>query len=394
MELGFEGHRIWLFRASIRAADFAKLYPSFTMTEDLTEDLAGENSPLNSISDNENQDDDTFRNILTSCETGSARPAKENYEKLEKLGEGSYGVVYKARGKDSGELVAIKKIKCDCAEEGISASTLREISMLNQLRHECVVLLKHAGFHHNHMLLIFEYIEQDLAQYLRAITKYIPAKQVKRLMFQLVSGIEHCHKHRVLHRDLKPANLLIGPNDVLKIADFGLGITHGIPVQHLSDPNEVVTLYYRAPELLLGTKKYTGAIDMWSVGCIFAEVHTANLLFDGDMEWEQLKEIFETLGTPTEEKWPGVTNLPFYHPAFPRWKKKAFSQIIEKKCGGNELCWDFLDKCLTYYPLQRLTAAEALEHPFFDAVRDESRFKWNKRRKISTRPRKRQKIVE
>lgn len=319
------------------------------------------------------------------------RSGKENYEKLEKLGEGSYGVVYKARGKKSGELVAIKKIKCDCVDEGISASTLREISMVKQLNHECIVLLKHAGFQKNHMILIFEYIEQDLAQYLRQMTTYLQPKTIKRLMFQLVSGIDHCHKHRVFHRDLKPANLLIGPNDVLKIADFGLGITHGIPVQHLSDPNEVVTLYYRAPELLLGTRKYTSAIDMWSVGCIFAEVHTANLLFDGDMEFEQLIEIFQRLGTPDEIKWPGISNLAFFHHKFPRWRKKPFKELVKEDCGGTTLCWDFLEKALTYYPLRRMTAAQAMDHPFFDAIRDESRFR---KRKTCSRARKRQKLFE
>jgi len=349
-------------------------------------------STLKSFVDGEIEERE-FRKLLVSQEfspDSTQRSSKENYEKLEKLGEGSYGVVYKARGKHTGELVAIKKIKCDCSDEGISASTLREISMLKQLTHECIVLLKHAGFQQNHMLLIFEYIEQDLAQYLRELKEHLPNKTVKRLMFQLVRGIDHCHKHRVFHRDLKPANLLIGPHDILKIADFGLGITHGIPVQHLSDPNEVVTLYYRAPELLLGTRKYTGAIDMWSVGCIFAEVHTANLLFDGDMEWEQLIEIFQKLGTPDEAKWPGISKLPYFHPAFPRWQKTPFNKIIKEDVGGSSLCWDFLEKSLTFWPLRRLTAAEAVDHPFFDAIRDEPRFR---KRKTSHRAKKRQKIV-
>jgi len=359
----------------------------------MTDDVEDETSTLNSFVDGED-DGLKFRQLLETSQFSpnkSRKKKEEQYEKMEKLGEGSYGVVYKARGKDSGELVAIKKIKCDCSDEGISASTLREISMLKQLNHECIVLLKHAGFHDNHMLLIFEYIEQDLAQYLRPLTSHLPSKTIKRLMFQLVQGINHCHKHRVFHRDLKPANLLIGPGDILKIADFGLGMTHGIPVQHLSDPNEVVTLYYRAPELLLGTLKYTGAIDMWSVGCIFAEVHTANLLFDGEMEWEQLIEIFQKLGTPDDDKWPGVSKLPYFHPAFPRWRKTPFNEIIEPNVGGNHLCWDFLEKALEYWPLRRMTAAQAVEHPFFDSIRDEPRFR---RRKTSERPRKRRKLVE
>jgi len=364
----------------------------------MSDDFADDSSTLNSCFDEDEEEELEFRNLIRNSQfkPPSRRDKKEKYEKIEKLGEGSYGIVYKARGKQSGEFVAIKKIKCDCADEGISNSTLREISMLKQLRHECIVLLKHAGFNDNHMLLIFEYIEQDLAQYLRAIketSKLIPEKTIKRLMFQLCKGIDHCHKNRVFHRDLKPANLLIGPHDVLKIADFGLGITHGIPVQHLSDPNEVVTLYYRAPELLLGTRKYTGAIDMWSIGCIFAEVHTTDLLFEGEMEFEQLIEIFQKLGTPNEEQWPGITMLEHYHESFPRWHKSPFKEFVNDDMGGGALCWDFLEKSLTYYPLRRLTASEAIRHPFFDAIREEPRFRKRRRMPIRTRA-KRMKIVE
>jgi serine/threonine protein kinase len=134
--------------------------------------------------------------------------------------------------------------------------------------------------------------------------------QVKKYLYQLLNGIEKCHRHKVLHRDLKPQNLLINREGLLKLADFGLARAFGIPVKNFT--HEVVTLWYRAPDILLGSKNYTTSVDIWSVGCIFAEIVTRKALFAGEDERGQLKKIFQIRGTPKPEDWPSITELPYY----------------------------------------------------------------------------------
>lgn len=302
-----------------------------------------------------------------------SKTGEQQYQKLEKLGEGSYGVVYKAAQVCSGELVAIKKIKLDCTSEGIPQTTLREISILKSLRHDCVIHLKQAGFNENQMYMIFEYIDQDMEAFLNshAGEAEIAIPIIKRLTYQLFAGIAHLHSHRVLHRDIKPANLLIAENCTLKIADFGLGVTHCIPVQHLSDPNEIVTLNYRAPELLLGARVYTGQIDVWSAGCIVAELYNKTVIFEATEELTQMFTIFNVLGTPNEKSWKGITKLEHYSPSFPRWPRQDLSHIIPRACPK---AVDLLVKCFTYRPVERITAKSACLHEYYDGIRDDFAF--------------------
>eukprot|EP01018_Ginkgo_biloba_P020448 Gb_39785 [translate_table: standard] len=141
-------------------------------------------------------------------------------------------------------------------------------------------------------------------------------------LYQILRGIAYCHSHRVLHRDLKPQNLLIDrQSNALKLADFGLARAFGIPVRTFT--HEVVTLWYRAPEILLGSRHYSTPVDVWSVGCIFAEMVNQRPLFPGDSEIDELFKIFRVLGTPNEETWPGVTSLPDFKSAFPKWPAKV-----------------------------------------------------------------------
>jgi len=174
-------------------------------------------------------------------------------------------------------------------------------------------------------------------------------------MFQLLSGIDYCHSRHIIHRDLKPQNLLIDQNDgSLKLADIGLARAYCVP------------LWYRAPEVLLGSKEYAASLDIWSVGCIFAEMVTKRPLFPGDSEIDQIFRIFRTLGTPGEEEWPGVTKLPDYKPTYPKWKKQSL--------GGNNLPnmdpqgLELLRQMLIYQPSKRISAKEALKHPYFNQI--------------------------
>lgn len=288
------------------------------------------------------------------------------YKKLEKLGEGTYGVVYKAEDAQTGEFVAIKKIKLDHSDEGVPATTLREISMLKRLKHPCIVDLIHAQYQEGRLYLIFEFVEQDMKAYLENLSGAPSAIVVKKLMYQLLSGLHHCHRRCILHRDLKPQNLLIGKDDTLRIADFGLGRQHGIPIQPFT--HEVVTLWYRAPEILLGTPKYSGAVDMWSVGCIFAEFFTREAIFMGDCEIDQLFQIFRTLGTPDNKTWPGVEELKEYKHVFPKWERQSVA-IICPPLEDDEQGLNLLEKCLLYKPNMRCVAKEARKHPYFEEVK-------------------------
>jgi len=194
----------------------------------------------------------------------------ERYQKMEKVGEGTYGVVYKAKDRVTGEIIALKKIRLEAEDEGIPSTAIREISLLKELQHPNIVRLYDVVHTERKLTLVFEFLDQDLKKYLDVCDSGLGYPIMKSFLFQLLTGVAYCHHHRVLHRDLKPPNLLINREGQLKLADFGLARAFGIPVR--SYTHEVVTLWYRAPDVLLGSRKYSTPVDIWSVGCIFAEM--------------------------------------------------------------------------------------------------------------------------
>lgn len=189
--------------------------------------------------------------------------------------------------------------------------------------------------------------------------------QVRKFTYQLLEGTRYCHAHRVLHRDLKPQNLLINKEGNLKLADFGLARAFGVPLRTYT--HEVVTLWYRAPEILLGGRQYSTGVDMWSVGCIFAEMATRKPLFPGDSEIDEIFKIFRILGTPTEAEWPGVTSFPDFKASFPKWERKAEDELVNadgvKNLGEEGL--NLLESLLVYDPAGRISAKQAVHHPYF-----------------------------
>jgi len=210
---------------------------------------------------------------------------------------------------------------------------------------------------------VFDFLSMDLKKYMDSFGKEeIPMKTVVSLTFQLLRGMLFCHMRRVLHRDLKPQNLLIDERGILKIADFGLARAFGVPVRPYT--HEVVTLWYRAPEVLLGSQRYACPVDIWSIGCIMAELITKKPLFQGDSEIDQLFRIFRILRTPTEELWPGVSELPDFKASFPRWTEFNLPTHISR-LSDNEQGVDILQKMLVYAPNSRITAKAAVAHPFF-----------------------------
>jgi serine/threonine protein kinase len=193
----------------------------------------------------------------------------------------------------------------------------------------------------------------------------LAGKKLKTVMYQLVDGINACHSRRIVHRDLNLRNILVTKDESLvKIADFGLSRAFQIPLHTYT--HEVVTLSYRAPEILLGEKHYGPAVDIWSLGCILAELATKAPLFPGECEIQQLFLIFALLGTPTEESWPGVGLLPEYKAQFPQWPAKDLHAVFPQLEGSGV---DLLRRMLAYNPKQRISANAALRHPWFDDVR-------------------------
>nr|XP_028572779.1 cyclin-dependent kinase 3 isoform X2 [Podarcis muralis] len=283
------------------------------------------------------------------------------FQKVEKIGEGTYGVVYKAKNKQTGQLVALKKIRLDSETEGVPSTAIREISLLKELKHPNIVRLLDVVHSQKKLYLVFEYLNQDLKKYMDSSrTGELPLSLVKSYLYQLLQGVSFCHSHRVIHRDLKPQNLLINEMGAIKLADFGLARAFGVPLRTYT--HEVVTLWYRAPEILLGCKFYSTAVDIWSIGCIFAEMVTRKALFPGDSEIDQLFRIFRTLGTPTESSWPGVTQLPDYKGNFPKWPRKDMKVLIPNLDRDGR---DLLMQLLLYDPNRRISAKAALTHQYF-----------------------------
>ncbi|KAH8021518.1 hypothetical protein HPB51_015914 [Rhipicephalus microplus] len=286
----------------------------------------------------------------------------KDYVIMEKIGEGTYGVVYKAKCKATNKIVAIKKIRVENGDEGVPATTIREVALLRELKHENIVRLIDVIMPPSKAIhLVFEYMTMDLRKLLdtQAKNKTLDGAVVKKYLGQIVDAILFCHRRRVLHRDLKPANVLIDDNGGLKVADFGLCRAFTLPVGIFT--HEVVTLWYRAPEILLGASRYSTPVDVWSIGCIFFELLTGKTLFRGDSEIDQLFRIFRVLGTPTVNKWPEVTQLPNYKPTFPVWRKNIVAELLpEVDCE----VVDLLQKMLIYSPGERISAKGAAAHPY------------------------------
>ena len=288
------------------------------------------------------------------------RAPMERYQKLEKIGEGTYGVVYKSRDKQTGDTIALKKIRLEDDNEGVPSTAIREISLLKSLNHPNVVRLRDVVHDETKLYLIFEYLDQDLKKYMNTVGTGLPPHTVKSFMYQMLSALVFCHTHRVLHRDLKPQNILIDKQGSLRLADFGLARAFGLPIKTYT--HEVVTLWYRAPEILLGGRQYSTPVDIWSVGCIFAEMAQKRPLFMGDSEIDQLFKIFKVLGTPNEDTFPGVSALPDFKPTFPKWRSQSLERLVPNLCSNGI---DLLAQMVCYDPAKRISARAALNHPYF-----------------------------
>lgn len=289
-----------------------------------------------------------------------------NYIQLEKLGEGTYATVYKGRSRTTNEIVALKEIHLD-AEEGTPSTAIREISLMKELKHVNIVRLYDVIHTETKLVLIFEYCERDLKKYMDAHGDRgaLDPNTVRSFMYQLLMGTAFCHENRVLHRDLKPQNLLINRKGELKLGDFGLARAFGVPVNTFS--NEVVTLWYRAPDVLLGSRTYSTSIDVWSCGCIFAEMISGVPLFRGRDNADQLLHIMRIIGTPDERtlRKMAAESPEIQIKQWPRYPKIPFQQVLPK---ASPQAIDLLERLLQFDPSKRITAADALQHPYFTSA--------------------------
>ncbi|AMD22567.1 HHL203Wp [Eremothecium sinecaudum] len=295
------------------------------------------------------------------------------FKQLEKLGNGTYATVYKGLNRTTGQYVALKEVKLD-SEEGTPSTAIREISLMKELKHENIVRLYDVIHTENKLTLVFEYMDNDLKKFMdsrvdREMPRALELSLVKFFQWQLVRGVAFCHDNKILHRDLKPQNLLINNKGQLKLGDFGLARAFGIPVNTFS--SEVVTLWYRAPDVLMGSRTYCTSIDIWSCGCILAEMIMGKALFPGTNDEEQLKLIFELMGTPDEQSWPGVSQLPKYNPQITSYPSKPLQQLLQSNTKEviDDQVVDLARNLLHLNPEMRLGAQQALNHPWFDEYR-------------------------
>jgi cyclin-dependent kinase 9 len=297
------------------------------------------------------------------------------YEIVAKIGEGSYGEVFKARDKKAeNRFVALKKVLGVDEKEALPIDALREIKILQQVKHDNVVNLieicRMRDTEYNAYLstyLVLEFCDYDLACLLYDVNVKFTLGEIKNVMKQLLNGLYYIHSNKILHRDLKPANILITKGRILKLADFGLARQFSVNMNGKVNryTNCVVTLWYRPPELLLGERNYGPEVDMWSVGCIMAEMWTRVPIMRGDTEQEQLKLICHLCGTINAEVWPGVTSLKLYNAIeLPQEQKRKTRQHLMPYVRDPCAC-ELLDLLLVLDPGKRYSSHAALVHDFF-----------------------------
>ncbi|GAP84034.2 putative protein kinase [Rosellinia necatrix] len=284
------------------------------------------------------------------------------------VGSGTYGKVFKAKHVYTKKLVALKRIRMEGERDGFPVTAMREVKLLQSLRHANIVELHEVMIEKNECYMVFEYLSHDLTGLLNHPTYKLDAAQKKHLAQQLFTGLDYLHKRGVLHRDIKAANILVSSDGILKLADFGLARFYAKRHQ-LDYTNRVITIWYRSPELLLGETRYGGAVDIWSAACVMVEIFTRHAIFPGDGgEISQLEKIYNILGTPNRKEWPGLADTPWFELLRPSYRKpNVFAEKYRERVPA--AAFDLLAEMFQYDPVRRPSAADVLKHPYFTVER-------------------------
>ncbi|XP_012306086.2 cyclin-dependent kinase-like 4 isoform X1 [Aotus nancymaae] len=291
----------------------------------------------------------------------------DKYEKLAKIGEGSYGVVFKCRNKTSGQVVAIKKFVESEDDPVIKKIALREIHMLKQLKHPNLVNLIEVFRKKRKMHLVFEYCDHTLLNELERNPNGIANGVIKSVLWQTLQALNFCHKHNCIHRDVKPENILITKQGIIKICDFGFARIL-IPGDACTD--YVATRWYRAPELLVGDTQYGFSVDVWATGCVFAELLTGQPLWPGKSDVDQLYLIIRTLGKLIPRHQSILKSNQFFHGiSIP--EPEDMETLEEKFSDAHTVALNFMKGCLKMNPDDRLTCSQLLESSYFDSFHED-----------------------
>lgn len=280
------------------------------------------------------------------------------------VGSGTYGKVFKAIHVYTKKLVALKKIRMEGERDGFPVTAVREIKLLQSLKHDNVVMLQEVMVEKNDCFMVFEYLSHDLTGLLNHPTFKLNPAQKKDLAKQMFEGLDYLHRRGVLHRDIKAANILVSNEGQLKLADFGLARFYAKRRQ-LDYTNRVITIWYRSPELLLGETQYGPAVDIWSAACVLVEIFTRHAIFPGDGgEISQLDKIYAILGTPNSRDWPGLKDMQWFELLRPTARRpNVFADKYRERV--TPAAYELLEAMFQYDPAKRPTAGDVLEHPYF-----------------------------
>ena len=280
------------------------------------------------------------------------------------VGSGTYGKVFKAINVYTKNLVALKKIRMEGERDGFPVTAVREIKLLQSLKHPTIVNLQEVMVEKNDCFMVFEYLSHDLTGLLNHPTFKLEQGHKKHLAKQLFEGLDYLHRRGVLHRDIKAANILVSNEGQLKLADFGLARFYAKRRQ-LDYTNRVITIWYRSPELLLGETQYGPAVDIWSAACVLVEIFTRHAIFPGDGgEISQLEKIYAVLGTPNTQQWPGLVDMAWFELLRPTAKRpNVFKEKYQERV--TPAAYELLESMFQYDPDKRPSASDVLEHPYF-----------------------------